>query len=390
MDKDGVDAAVEELRKAVALETRGINVFRISYTDVRPGRAQAVTARLTDLLKAKEEAIRSDQVEATVTFAEDQEKQAREQLGTRQKALSEFLAKHPEFAQDEGGGAGASIRLGQNRRGPTSGNPRVLALERQISRIKARLAAPAGGAVTPRPPRDPSPAQVAAVAAVSEAQGELRSAERELEAALAKYKDKHPDVINARDRVAAAQQKLKRAQDAVPPDEDAVVLAPTSEADRERLERQVSQLEAQLAVERRRDTTTAEPSGANDAVNTVVELESVYARLRDAVDEQRDRVETLIERVFVAHDDAERQLAEQGARLSVLDPAFRPAKPFGQGKKILVLAGLALFAAIGLALAFGLAILDDRLYRRAEIEDLGLAPVLAVIPPGGKPRRGRP
>jgi len=44
------------------------------------------------------------------------------------------------------------------------------------------------------------------------------------------------------------------------------------------------------------------------------------------------------------------------------------------------MAGMALFLSLGLALAIGLAVIDDRLYRRADLDHLGIA-VLAVIPP---------
>jgi uncharacterized protein involved in exopolysaccharide biosynthesis len=394
LDRDGVDAAVEELRKSVALEARGVNAFRVSYTDVKPGRAQAVTAKLTELLKAKEDEIRDDQVKTTADFAEAQKQLAVEELRTKQRSLSEFLATHPEFAQEDVGGAGAGIRARTKRNnelaGTQTGNPRVHALERQRSRIKARLDAPPGLTPVIRTPRTASPARQAAEALVAETQRELKAAERDLDTAMSRYTERHPDVVKARDLVATAKERVKKAQAAVPNDpEDDAPIAPATEADRAKLEKQLAQVESELASERRRDTKSSAPTGANDPVGAVVKLETQYADLRDSVDEMRDRVETLSDTVFRAQIDASQQLAEQGARLAVVDPAFRPVKPFGQGKKILVLAGVALFGVIGLALAFGLAILDDRLYRRAEIEELGLASVLAVIPPMAKAKKKR-
>ena len=74
-----------------------------------------------------------------------------------------------------------------------------------------------------------------------------------------------------------------------------------------------------------------------------------------------------------------RKLAEQGGRLSVVDPAFKPMRPSGPGKTIFLLAGMVLFLGLGGALAIGLAIIDDRLYRREDLDVVGV-PVLAVIP----------
>jgi len=84
--------------------------------------------------------------------------------------------------------------------------------------------------------------------------------------------------------------------------------------------------------------------------------------------------------VFRAQMDANQKLAEAGGRLSVVDPAFKPVRPSGPGKTIFMIAGMVLFLSLGLSLAVGLAVIDDRLYRRVDLDQLGIA-VLAVIPP---------
>jgi uncharacterized protein involved in exopolysaccharide biosynthesis len=84
--------------------------------------------------------------------------------------------------------------------------------------------------------------------------------------------------------------------------------------------------------------------------------------------------------VFSAINFAGQQMAENSAHLEVVDEANEPLRPTGKGKKFIVIAGVVLFGLLGGALALGLAILDDRLYRRADVERLDLLPVLAVIP----------
>ena len=120
----------------------------------------------------------------------------------------------------------------------------------------------------------------------------------------------------------------------------------------------------------RLDTTT----------NWVVQLETEHAKLRRSVTEGRERIEALSDSVFRAQMDANQKLADTGAVLSVVDPAFRPVKPSGPGKTLITLAGLALFLALGTGLALGLAVIDDRVYHRTDLEELGIS-VLAVIPP---------
>ena len=382
------DLAIDKLRVAVRFEARGGNNFRITYGDSDPDRAKAVTEKLTALLKDKDEALRNDQAQMTVQFVTQQKEEAALELRKREQALAEFLAKHSEFAQD-GVAEGAGIRAIRNtaKVAVNTGDPKLYALERQRQRIQARLDAPPDAPVV-RVPSPPSPERIAAESAVAEAQREVNSAQRELEDALGKYTDKHPTVIKAQEHVESAQQKLRHAQAAVPPD-DNTPLPPATPADRSKLQKELTQLEGQIAdAQRASGGSKPQNTGSGSAAvapvesgtNWVVELETKYADLRRALNEQRERVSSLADSVFRAQIDASQKSAETGGRLAIVDPAFRPVRPSGPGKTVFLLAGMVLFLALGGTIAIGLAILDDRLYRRDDIDQLDIA-VLAVIPP---------
>ncbi len=381
------DLAVDKLRTAIRFESRGGNNFRIMYSNPDPGLAKGVVEKLTKLLQDKDEALRNDQAQLTVQFVTQQKNEASAELKTREQALVEFLAKHPEFTQEnssqsaEGNGIRATL---QKETTASAGNPRLVALERQRKRIQARLDAPPDAPpVRIEAPRTPE--RIAAEASVADAKRELASANRQLEEALARYTVKHPTVIKAQEQVDAAQQRLRHAQAAVPPDEITQVV-PATPADRTRLERELQQIESQIADEQRATRKATRGPGAGSAAGTaegtnwVVELETQYAALRRGFNEQRERVSSLADAVFRAQIDASQKLAEQGGRLAVIDPAFKPVRPSGPGKTVFLLAGMMLFLGLGGTLAIGLAILDDRLYRRGDIDQLGIA-VLAVIPP---------
>jgi uncharacterized protein involved in exopolysaccharide biosynthesis len=383
------ELAIDKLRNAIHFESRGANAFRISYTDVDADRAKAVTDKLTKLLQEKDESLNNEQAQATETFATQQKEESGNELRKREQELAQFLAKHPEFAQDannqQGQGEGASIRAIRNQPAQ-NGNPRLYALERQRQRLQGRLEAspdaPPIRVVTP-----PTPEKIAAQAQVDIAQRDVSAANKELEDALARgYTDKHPAVIKAQEHVAAATQHLRHAEAAVPPDIETEV-APATPADRAKLQKQVTELEGQIADEEKRGKGSA--SAASDATtNWVVRLETEHADLRRAVNEQRERVESLADSVFRAQMDANEKSGDTGGRLAIVDPAFKPVKPSGPGKTIFLIAGMALFLTLGGAFALGLAVIDDRLYRRADIDQLGIA-VLGVIPKVklGKSRR---
>lgn len=372
------DIKIDKLRLAVRLESHGANVFRIVFTDTDPERAKRVTDKLTKMLQDKDEALRNEQAAATVAFVTDQQENAREELKKRETAYTEFLAKHPEFVQDANNpqNEGASIRAIRSNK-PTAGNTRLYALERQRQRIQASLDAPPG--VTPAPtPLPRTPERISAEASVQDAQRELGAAKRELEDVMTRFTEKHPAAVKAQERVEAATQRLRHAEAAVPPDVVPVVRV-ASPADRERLQRELQQIEAQIASEQTKSGKVAD-AAADATTSWVVKLEGEHSELRRAVSEQRERVQSLADSAFRAQMDANQKLAEQGGRLAVVDPAFKPARPTGPGKTIFLLAGMVLFLTLGLSLAVGLAVIDDRLYRRADLDQLGVA-VLAVIPP---------
>lgn len=379
------DVAIDKLRQEVKLEVRGGNVFRIVYTDSNPDRAKAVTEKLTKMLQEKDEALRNEQAKATVDFATAQKAEAQKELRTAEQALAEFLATHPEFAADSsqaGANEGASIRAIKKASTPTGGNSKLYSLERQKQRIQAALDAPPDAPVKITAPATPE--KIAAERVVDEAEREVASAKRAFEDASAKYTAKHPTVINAQERLSSAQQRLRQAQANVPPD---VVVSPATPEKREKMRQELADVERQIQALQSKKEGPSTPS-IDASTNWIVKLETEHAELRRGVGEQRERVESLAESVFRAQIDASQKAAEAGGRLAPIDPAFKPVKPSGPGKTIFLMAGMALFLTLGLALAIGLAVIDDRLYRRADLDHLGVA-VLAVIPPAVARQRKR-
>jgi uncharacterized protein involved in exopolysaccharide biosynthesis len=379
------EVKVEKLRLAIRFAARGASAFRIEYKDSDPDRAKRVTEKLTKLLQEKEEALRAEVSVATVTFATDQREAAAKELAIAERALNEFLAKHPEFAQDAlaSMSEGASIRASRVTK-PTPGNSRLSIMERQLQRIQARLDAPPD-APPIAVPVAPTPERIQAEQQVQEARRELGAAQRELEEALNKFTDRHPSAIKALDRLNGAKERLRRAEAAVPPQVETIVQPATPEA-RAKLEKERKELEIKIAEERSKTGTPS--SGPDTTTKRVVDLEIENSNLRRVVNEHRERVQYFADGVFRATMDARQKAAEQGGRLSVIDPAFKPGKPTGPGKTIFLLAGMLLFVTLGMTFAVALALIDDRLYRRVDLDQLGLT-VLAVIPPASARRRRR-
>src|SRR5262249_14862498 len=118
---------------------------------------------------------------------------------------------------------------------------------------------------------------------------------------------------------------------------------------------------------------------ANDPGLRIVALETEFNRLNRAVAEARERFEQLDTRQFRASIAASSLNSGQSARIEYIDPAYRPTRPIGLSPQRLIAFGAVGSLAIGLVLAFALAMLDDRVYGRSDIDKL--VEVLVEVPP---------
>lgn len=370
---EGEVAASDELRARVAFRDKGAGTFRISYKGDTPEEAQKVTKFLADRLKTDDNRLRREQAEQTKVFLVGQKDAASAELRERERRYASFLTKHPEFAEDSGGtsGAGSAVRAAQKGKSAPTGDPKLSALERQRRRIVARLENP------------DAPVPVARESAPEP--GELREARRDYEAAnrtlqerVAQFTEKHPDVVSARAQMSEALQRLRRIEAGLPAVGDAEPVA-AGPVDTAALRRELDKVDRELAAYRAKGVGAAPAPSKSQVADAVVSLETEFANLMRDVEEGRERVSTLETRVFTADITASSEVAE-AAQLSVIDEAYVPAKPAGKPRKMLAMAGTAAFAGLGIVLALGLALIDDRIYRRYDLDRLGFAPVLIVVP----------
>jgi uncharacterized protein involved in exopolysaccharide biosynthesis len=380
--EEGEVAASDELRVRVTFRDKGAGTFRIAYKGDTPEEAQKVTKFLADRLKTEDNRLRREQADQTKVFLVGQKDAASAELRERERKYASFLTKHPEFAEENGGasGAGSAIRAAvQKGKAAPTGDPKLSALERQRRRIVARLENP------------DAPVPVAREAAPEP--GELREARRDVEGAtrtlqerLTQFTEKHPDVVSARAQLAQAQARLRRIEAGLPAvgDPEPVAAGPVDKA---ALQRELDKVDRELAAYRAKASGVAAAAPSKSQVaDAVVSLETEFANLVRDVEEGRERVNTLETRVFTADITASSEVAE-AAQLSVIDEAYVPAQPAGKPRKLLAMAGTAAFAGLGLLLALGLALIDDRIYRRHDLDRLGFAPVLIVVPSDRKGHR---
>jgi uncharacterized protein involved in exopolysaccharide biosynthesis len=387
-DSQGNVVAIDQLRTNITFKVREGDTFLLSFTAPDPEMAQKVTAHLADSLVEENMRYRLEQADLTRKFLTEEKDRREADLRERETTLAQFLAKHPEFAQDQAaamGQGGAAVRDAAKRKGEgggSAGDPIELALMREASRLRQRLALTTGEKPKPviKPQVDPR-----LVAEVNDAEANLIQARRDLQDKQARLTDQHPDVMAAKTRVKNGEDRVRRAKEAlaagelIMPEIDAPA---ATEAERPKLEERLRKVEAELAEVRRRkaeqgDDQAAAAAGRSKLSQEIVELETEWAKSNRDLAEARERYQSLESKEFVAEMAAR---SGQAAQMVIVDPAFRPVRPAGGGRMKLVILGFIASCALAGAVVVAAAIFDDRLYDKADVDELGIAPFLVAIP----------
>lgn len=375
--------AVEEMRKHVTFRAREGDTFEISFVGSTPEQAQEVTRRLAECIVREADNRRSESAKTLKDVLDTERARNQAELKKKENELATFVALHPEFTPRLQGvvphatptaAAGAA----------TAGDPVLASLEARAARIDHQLRTAQGGAAPPPPTAKPafqpppdSP--------------ELVAARHDLADKTSRYTEKHPDLIAAKNRLRAAEQAQAEAvraaraaydqryaaEDDPPPPKDA-----TDEA---ALRKELAGLEGQILARRAQGAAGGGSREARTAASAVVpsrnvELELQFTALQREVNDLRDRQQRLDERVFRASMTASSVTNDRNVQVSVLDPAYRPVRPFSKPRTTLLGALLALALLFAIASMAASVLLDDRIYERIDVEKLDVLPVVAVIP----------
>ncbi|MGZ3429720.1 MAG: GumC family protein [Polyangia bacterium] len=388
----GMIDAVDEMRKHIAFRVQDGDTFGLSFEGPDPERVALVTSKLADALIGENSRTNSEQAEVTKEFLDREKDRIEKELKEKETALAQFLSKHPEFARETAqpgqNQAGASIRAASAANAARAasaprGDSTLAAREREAGRLEARLGVP----VTHKRKEDVQ-ADPGLLANKQEAESDLKQAQKELADKQGEFTEEHPDVRAARARVRQAQEKLKRANDAVVANLSALQLKTSAKEedegyiDRGALENQLKRINEEISEYKRRKSENAAPTTV--IASSVVALETDWVRLNREVVDVRDRFQSLQDKEFKASMVESAAATGRTAQMVVVDPAFVPKHAAPPGRTTIMAAGLAATMVLAMLLALGLALIDDRIYDRDDIERLAMLPLLGVVPRAGK------
>jgi uncharacterized protein involved in exopolysaccharide biosynthesis len=299
----------------------------MSFDYPDPGKAQAVLQSFVSKFLTMDSQDVEDQATLTVRFLQDQATKLQTQISDIEGQLTSLKARNGAALASSGmpavldtGSFSAQIAALQNE------NRQLLAQSRRGNRSDA-----------------------------------LSSAEAALAAAQAQYSDTHPDVIAAKERV-----KQLRAMSSSTPDNSVQEQIAANNA-------AIRQLMGQ------RDETMARANAAVAGSARAPAILEQAMQLENRATTLRNQYQQVSENLLKAQNSARMATEQRAERLSLVEPANLPDRPFSPNRPLLIAAGAAAGLALGLLIALGLEFVNRPVRSPRQLEQLDI-PVIGLVP----------
>jgi protein tyrosine kinase modulator len=342
---------VDKMRKATTVgalggdiggsgENKDVIAIKMDFDYPDPSKAQAVMqSYVTQFLRMDSEQV-EDQANLTVRFLTDQASKLRAQISQIEGQITALKASNGSALANAGGPT--FVDTG-------SYTAQITALENQNRQLLAGGNGAAG--------EDP-----------------LAQAQAALAAAQATFSDTHPDVIAAKERVAA----IRRAQGSGGGGPSASV--------QEQIRANNAAI-AQLVAARNSAVGRANASMAGQARAPAI-LERAM-QLENQAGTLRDQYKTISDDLLKAQSGARLANEQRAERLSLVEPPNLPDAPHWPNRPLVIAGGAAAGLGLGLLLALIVELLNRPMRSPAQLQSMGL-PVLGVVPIlQQKPRKKR-
>lgn len=413
LEARGMLDAVEEMRTHIGFRGKESDTFEISFDNEDADITQKVAERLAEAMIGQFTSANVEAARQQADFLGQEENRSEEELEAANKALATFLGAHPEFAaeaRDANRGAGIPIMPNAGGSAASSMDPQIAALYRQRARIQAEMKATSASAAAGSGAPMTAPAN-RSIESLTKARDDAAKAAAVAQSDLADKRmhltEEHPDVIAARQQADAAARALHIAEaqlasaqvhsgTKVPSGLDNDAPAPGNSGD---MQKKLDAIAAQIYARQSNlaHPTTPQASAPSEPVNQLVALETDWQRLVRAMGETKSHQEDLRSRAERAKLQASAINSNGGDQMEIIDPAFRPMRPFKGGRTNAALVGLAVAGMAAIFYAFARVLFSDLIIDAADVDALHVIPVLGVLPkleapgaPGGAGKRGAP
>jgi len=355
IDKMPLDEVIQIFRKHITVKPeQGLKmagrdearVVAISFEDTDRKKTASVANAIARAITEKSLENRSQQARVTTEFLRRELKRVEHDLQAQDSMIASFQERYRGELPDE---------LETNLRRLERLQDQRHSLAIQISDAESRLASLMVSVETEQLQSGPSPTT------------RLAQLKAELAEAESMYTDKHPTVIALRKQVAALEKETKGSEeDPNSPTVDRSLLVKATKGQIDVLRKQLQEVEQELKV---LDGRVARTPSREEELSALEQKKSVLdENYKDA-----------LRKVQEAELAESLELAQQGARLSIVDPARPPIKTSGKRLKY----GLAgLIASLGIAAIAGflLELIDPVVLSSEQIERFSGNTSLGSIP----------
>jgi polysaccharide chain length determinant protein (PEP-CTERM system associated) len=352
-------------------ETRARDLpgFSVAVTMDSPRAAQQVCTAVTSMFIEENLRVRQQHSEDTTQFIVQQLADAKAKLDEQDSKLAAFQTRYMGILPDE---EKTNLNLLMGLTSQLDAATQALARAQQDKTFaESMLTQQIGAWQAAQSGRSPETMDQ-----------QLAALQVQLASLQSRYTDDYPDVIKAKNDIAALKKKLaeneEQKKQAVPDKTPKSTLEP----------QQVAQLRAQI---HNYDQVIAEKTREQDKIKDQIKVYQERVQSSPAVEQQfkeltrdhqtaLDFYNDLLKKRDQSAMATDLEHHQEGEQFRVLDPANLPDKPSYPNRPLFALGGLAGGLGLGLVIAFALEMKDTSMRSERDVEFILRLPVLAMVP----------
>jgi len=387
MKSGAFDDALNQMRNDVEVNPSGPEQvsgkvktvsFTLKYTSDSAKTAADVTNAIAAFYVAQNESMRSQSAMGTLEFLRQQLSEAKAQLDRQDAAITQFTTRYTgQLPQQVGINLASVERMNTQLR--LNGEQQLRLIE-QREKLMEGLQDPSNVARAENP--DATPEMIDRLKQIEKVKDDLAQMQ-------SRFTSKHPDVIRLQEQLADLEVQQKQDEAALQRNRQAAqVAAAASQAAADDAKaprrRTIESIDGEIAkLKEEEQTLRATIASFEQRLEGAPEREQEFSLVTRDRQVAKDLYDSMLKRYDEAQLAASLESDRQGERFRVLESALPPEGPTGPNRLRLILMGLLLAIAAGVAMVLTAEQFDASFHGVDEVREFTSVPVLVSIPPIG-------
>ncbi len=380
--RDGVESAIEKIRKAIKVETVGtagargksVEAVTISFAHENPVTAMKVTENLASLFIEENLKVREQLVTGVSVFLEQELHDAKKSLEAQEQAISQYKTKYIGLLPEQ---MEANLRALDRLQAELTATDDLLHSQTdKLSTVEKSIKEYEASGTTRADPGAPTSTH----AGMDPLVARLRELDRRLTTLRAEWKETYPDITETKREILSVKQQLTEKYGNLVGEKGGDA-AKTFDPYLRELTKQRNDLRAEVSSIKERRLRLVEHIREYEhrVEQTPSREQEVMILMRDYENMQKN-YQSLLDKRLNAHVAGNLEKRQKGEQFRVLDPANLPQRLDSPKQLLIMIVGLLGGCGLGVGLAVGLEQLNPTFKRREEVETLPGIRVLAAIP----------